>query len=113
MVSFELVDLVTVQQRLKEAYVEFFRAESLSLGLYVLPAGSVDPQQPHDEDEVYYVVSGSARLTTGTEDRDVKPGTSIFVPAGLEHRFHSIEENLIILVVFVPPRGSQADGPPA
>ena len=27
-------------------------------GLYVLPAGGTDPQRPHNEDEMYYVVRG-------------------------------------------------------
>lgn len=106
--SFEMIDLVTMQQRLGERYLEFFMGDSLSMGLYVLPAGDVDPQQPHTEDEVYYVVSGHARFTSGDEERDVQPGMVIFVEKGAEHRFHSITENLMLLVVFAPPRGSQA-----
>ena len=82
--------------------------DALSMGLYVLPAGDTDPQQPHTEDEVYYVVSGRARFTSGDEERDVHPGMVIFVEKGAEHRFHSITENLMLLVVFAPPRGSQA-----
>ena len=63
-------------KELGERYLEFFTAETgtLSLGLYVLSAGDTDPQQPHTEDEIYYVVSGSARLQVGDEDREVKAG---------------------------------------
>ena len=74
------------------------------MGLYVLPAGSADPQSPHTEDEVYYVVSGAATLRVGSEDRPVKPGTLVYVEAGAEHKFHSITENLTLLVMFAPPQ---------
>ena len=83
-------------------YLEFLRVAAMSCGVYVLPAGGVDRQKPHKEDEVYYVVSGAASMTVGSEERAVRPGHVIFVPAGVEHRFHSITEELTVLVVFAP-----------
>ena len=62
------------------------------LGLYVLAPGEPDLQQPHTEDEVYYVVSGRGRITVGDEVRDVEPG-SIFVASGVPHRIHDITES--------------------
>ena len=83
---------------------------ALSLGLYVLPAGGVDAQQPHGEDEVYYVVSGRATVRVGDEDRGVQAGSVIFAPPGVPHRFHSITEELRILVFFAPAEGTASDG---
>ncbi len=91
-----------------EPYVEFIRAASLSVGLYVLSAGATDNQTPHDEDEVYHVVDGRARIRVGEEDRAVGPGTVVFVGAGMEHRFHSIEEDLTVLVFFAPAEHARA-----
>ena len=106
--SFEILDVITMQKSLGERYLEFFKGDNLSLGLYSLPTGDEDPQQPHTEDEVYYVVSGYANLKVGDIDRSVKPGSIIFVEAGVDHKFHDITENLMVMVVFAPPRGSQA-----
>ena len=108
----ETADLIAAQRELGERYLEFFTADAgtLSLGLYVLPAGDKDPQQPHTEDEIYYVVSGAARIQVGDEDREVKAGSVIFVETGVPHRFHSITETLTLLVVFAPPRRSRAGG---
>ena len=108
----ETADLITAQQELGERYLEFFTADTgtLSLGLYVLPAGDTDPQQPHTEDEIYYVVSGSARIQVGEDDREIGPGSVIFVETDAPHRFHSITETLTLLVVFAPPRRSRARG---
>jgi mannose-6-phosphate isomerase-like protein (cupin superfamily) len=81
---------------------------ALSAGLYRLPAGAADPQKPHADDEVYYVVSGRASLRVGTEDRAVGPGTVVFVRAGVEHRFHAITEDLTALVFFAPAESAGA-----
>lgn len=90
-------------------YVEFMRHPSLSVGVYQLPAGGVDRQQPHSEDEVYYVLSGRGRITVGTEERAVEPGSTIFVAAGVEHRFHDFAEVLTLLVFFAPAEYTRRD----
>lgn len=106
--AYQLSNLASELRKSKERYLEFLRVPSLSVGLYMLAAGSADPQQPHSEDEVYYVVEGRAKLRVGEEDRSVAPGTIVFVKAGVAHRFHSIEDDLTVLVFFAPAEGSQA-----
>ena len=83
-----------------DPWLEFLKVQSLRTGLYVLPAGSVDSQSPHTEDEVYYVVRGRGRFTADGEDMAVEAGAVLFVAAHVEHRFHSIEEDLEIVVFF-------------
>jgi mannose-6-phosphate isomerase-like protein (cupin superfamily) len=93
-------------------YLEFLRRESLSVGLYSLRVGDDDRQQPHSEDEVYYVISGRARVRIGGEEGTVSLGDTIFVAKTVEHRFFDIEEDLLLLVVFAPPEGSGRDEGP-
>jgi mannose-6-phosphate isomerase-like protein (cupin superfamily) len=100
--AFELREVETVRREAGKLYQEFLRVPDLSAGLYVLDAGATDPQQPHREDELYYVVSGSATITVGDEQRAVAPGSLVFVGAGVAHRFHDITERLELLVVFGP-----------
>ncbi len=102
MEAFELSQLIAQRQQSGKLYLEFLRVPSMSLGLYVLPAGGVDPQKPHAEDEAYYVVSGRASIRVGAEDRKVEAGSLVFVKAGVEHRFYSIAEDLTVLVFFSP-----------
>jgi quercetin dioxygenase-like cupin family protein len=92
------------QQRAQtgKLYREFLREPSMSAGLYVLAAGATDPQKPHHEGEMYYVVRGQGRFQAGGDDRDVSAGSVLFVAAELEHRFHDITEELEILVFFAP-----------
>jgi mannose-6-phosphate isomerase-like protein (cupin superfamily) len=78
------------------------------VGLYVLAVGQPDLQQPHTEDEVYYVVSGRAKVTVGDDLRDVIAGSIVFVATGVPHRFHDITEDLTLFVAFGPAEGSRA-----
>lgn len=83
-------------------YREFLRVQAMSAGLYVLPAGDADPQKPHHEDEMYYVIRGKGRFRAGDEDTEVSAGSVLFVAAEVEHRFYDIAEELAILVFFAP-----------
>jgi mannose-6-phosphate isomerase-like protein (cupin superfamily) len=106
--AFDLSDVAARRRESGEAYLEFLTVPDLSVGLYVLAAGASDGQSPHAEDEVYYVVSGAARVTVGDEVRDVRAGAIVFVAATVPHRFHDIAEELTLLVVFGPAEGSRA-----
>ena len=74
----------------------------MSAGLYTLAVGSVDTQKPHKEDELYYVVRGRASMRVGSDEHVVGVGSVIFVAAEVEHRFHDISEELVVLVFFAP-----------
>jgi mannose-6-phosphate isomerase-like protein (cupin superfamily) len=106
METYALSQLLQQQQQTGSLWLEFLRHDSLSMGVYVLPAGGTDPQSPHTEDEVYYIAGGRGQIFVGGEDRAVKTGDIIFVAKQVEHRFHSIEEELRILVFFAPAEGT-------
>jgi mannose-6-phosphate isomerase-like protein (cupin superfamily) len=97
---FELGDLLEAKQKISPPYYEFLRVPTLSCGIYTLAAGSKDLQSPHDEDEVYYVISGKARLRVGDEEQTVQPGSILYVRATSEHSFFEIEEDMKLLVFF-------------
>ena len=90
------------QSRTGELYLEFLRRDSMSCGLYVLEPGADDPQEPHQEDEVYVVVAGRARLSMADQDQPVGPGSVLFVARTVPHRFHDVTERLSVLVFFAP-----------
>ena len=102
MQTYELADLISQRAGSNKLYLEFLKVPDLSMGLYVLPAGGVDPQSPHTEDEVYYVVSGKAQIRVADEDRAVKAGSIVYVAKNVEHRFHTIEQDLTVIVFFAP-----------
>ncbi|GAA0295452.1 cupin domain-containing protein [Streptomyces polychromogenes] len=103
MKAFRLDELEAERAANDGAYLQFLRERNMSVGLYSLDAGQSDPQQPHRQDEVYFVVSGRASITVGEETTTVANGSVVYVPAGVPHKFHHITEPLKVMVVFSPP----------
>jgi mannose-6-phosphate isomerase-like protein (cupin superfamily) len=99
---FHLDDLARDRAAKGKLYLEFLRVPATSAGVYVLQAGATDPQKPHHEDELYYVVRGRARMQVGPEHAEVRAGSVIFVESEREHRFYDIEEEMEVLVFFAP-----------
>lgn len=97
---FDIAEEVRKQLDSTQPYREFLRVPSLSCGIYSLPAGASDLQSPHDEDEVYYVLSGSGRVQVGGAEQDVGPGSILYVRATSEHSFFEIDEDITLLVFF-------------
>ena len=106
MERFQIDELLDRQPKNEGDYTEFLRQESMSVGVYTLPEGSVDTQDPHTEDEIYYVLSGSATLIVDGDEYQAEKDDVFFVERDVEHRFIDIKENLELLVVFAPERGS-------
>jgi len=98
--AFDLSSLAERRAKSGEPWLEFLATSTLRTGLYVLPAGGTDPQTPHREDEVYHVVAGRAILDVDGESHPVQPGSIVYVRAGVPHRFHSIREELRVVVFF-------------
>lgn len=99
--------LETSREQSGKPYLEFLHEPAISAGICTLPVGTVDLQQPHTEDEVYIVLEGLAQIRIGDQDYPVKTADTIFVPARKEHRFHSILEELRVIVVFAPAEYSR------
>ena len=103
MQAFETSQLIESQTSAKSHYLEFLRVPDLSMGLYVLKTGADDGQKPHHEDEVYVVAAGRGKIRVNDEDRDVQTGSIVYVPKHAPHKFHSVTEELHLLVFFAPP----------
>ncbi len=91
-------------------WVERLRVLSMSLGTYSIPAGGLDDQTPHGEDEIYVVMSGHGTLTTEDGTAEVEPGTVVYVPAAERHIFTDVTDNLTLLVVFAPASRAAGTG---
>jgi mannose-6-phosphate isomerase-like protein (cupin superfamily) len=86
-------------------YREFLRVPALSLGVYRHGVGVDVPQEPHTEDEVYYVIDGDGTISVDGADHAVRAGSVVYVPARVRHHFHSVTSDLLVLVFFAPAEG--------
>ena len=72
------------------------------------PRAPLDPQTPHDQDELYIVISGRGTFAKDGERRPFAPGDVIFVEAGATHRFEDFGADFATWVVFWGPSGGEA-----
>lgn len=68
---------------------------------------STDTQQPHEQDEIYVIASGSGTFVNGDDRVPFEPGDVLFVPAQQVHRFEDFTDDFATWVVFYGPRGGE------
>ncbi|OOG49602.1 cupin [Rhodanobacter sp. C01] len=81
------------------------RHGSMKIGLYA-PRGT-DTQSPHQQDELYIVISGVGDFLKCGERIPFKAGDVLFVEAGSEHRFENFSDDFATWVVFWGPKGGE------
>jgi mannose-6-phosphate isomerase-like protein (cupin superfamily) len=88
-------------------WIEHLVSNDLSIGTYSIPAGGLDDQRPHYEDEIYVVQTGRATLVTDSGSAEAGPGSVLFVPARERHQWTDIREDLTLIVIVAPPYKSR------
>ncbi|MFP4218852.1 MAG: cupin domain-containing protein [Salinarchaeum sp.] len=108
MESMQVDDLVEQLNEADEPSMEALRTAAMSVDVYSFEPGAEDPMHSHGEDEVYYVVSGSGSLNIEGDYQSVEEGDLIYVEPGTEHQFTDFEDELVMVVFYAPPHGSQS-----
>jgi mannose-6-phosphate isomerase-like protein (cupin superfamily) len=88
-----------------ERFIQALAHGSMSVELYA-PQGT-DPQGPHEQDELYFIIAGSGEFVCGDERARFAPGMALFVPAGTPHRFEGFSDDFATWVVFWGPQGGE------
>lgn len=88
-----------------QRFATLFQRGSLAVEIYA-PRGE-DRQQPHDQDEIYVVIQGSGMFRNGDAYHRFGPGDTLFVPAGVVHRFEDFSDDLAVWVFFYGPKGGE------
>ena len=81
----------------------FINLESLAAGVLVLQPGETDTQEPHESDEVYFIIKGNGFLKIKGKDYPVLPNKMYFVAKEVEHYFHGNTKDLVVLYFFGGP----------
>ncbi len=84
-------------------FYTFLNRNSLAAGIIFLKPGQEDTQEPHDSDEVYYVVKGDGYLKIKNKDYRILPGKSFFVRKDTNHYFFGNTKDLVVLYFFGGP----------
>ncbi len=83
-------------------FIELFQKGDVSIELYA--PKELDLQAPHQQDEVYFIISGTGIFNLEGERCPFVPNDLIYVPAGKEHRFENFTSDFKTWVVFFGPK---------
>jgi mannose-6-phosphate isomerase-like protein (cupin superfamily) len=86
-------------------FVRMMAGGTMSAEVYA-PKGT-DLQQPHTQDELYFIHAGTGQLLINGQRFDAKAGDAFFVAAGVEHRFENFSQDFVTWVVFYGPQGGE------
>lgn len=90
-----------------ERFAGMLRHGTMRMELYA-PRGH-DPQQPHTQDELYFIQRGSGEFMQAEVRHRFAPGDAFFVPAGQLHRFENFSDDFATWVVFWGPPGGERE----
>jgi len=92
-----------------EPYADYrpvFETKRLNLTHVRIHPGETVPRHTHpDEDQVYFVVTGTGVVVLDGERTAVSAGSSVLIPIGTEHEFTNtgnVPLDYVFFVVFVP-----------
>jgi mannose-6-phosphate isomerase-like protein (cupin superfamily) len=85
--------------------IGLFEHGTLTVKMYA--PRSVDPQQPHTQDELYVVAAGSGKFELDGRQESCAIGDVLFAPAGTPHRFVEFTDDFAVWVFFYGPQGGE------
>jgi mannose-6-phosphate isomerase-like protein (cupin superfamily) len=86
-----------------EYFHTFINTQSLAAGVLVLQPGEEDTQEPHESDEVYFIIKGDGFLKIKNKDYPVKQNKMYFVGKDIAHFFYGNTQELVVLYFFGGP----------
>jgi mannose-6-phosphate isomerase-like protein (cupin superfamily) len=90
-------------------FVTMMAGGTMSVEVYAPSSSGLgeDLQQPHTQDELYFIQGGTGELVINGQRFDAAAGDAFFVAAGVAHRFESFSDDFVTWVVFYGPQGGE------
>ena len=85
------------------------QASSFSLGYVTLEAGGGQvPWHNHDQEEVYFLLEGTAEMCLGEERKTLKEGQAVYIPSGVFHQLTNTGTTPARMIYCYGPAGDVA-----
>lgn len=101
--DFNIPDYIKKLRTDSNYFHTFINRKSLSVGVLVLKPGEEDTQEPHESDEVYFIISGNGFLKIKGNDYKIEEQKMYFVAKNVEHCFYGNTKELVVLYFFGGP----------
>ena len=101
--DYDISEYVKKIKNSDDYFITFINKQTLAAGVLVLQPGEEDTQEPHESDEVYFIIKGNGFLKINNKDYPVEPNKMYFVGRKVEHYFHGNSKELEVLYFFGGP----------
>jgi len=101
--EFDTKEYIDQLKKSNSYFHTFINRETLAAGVLVLQPAEEDTQEPHDTDELYYVIKGDGHLKINQKDYLIIEGKIFFVPKNIEHHFFGNKKELVVIYFFGGP----------
>ena len=98
--EFTLTEYLEKIKKNNSYFHTFINKNSLATGILILKPGEEDTQEPHECDEVYFVISGNGYLKIKNKNYKVSKDKLFFVAKDTPHYFHANTRELKVLYFF-------------
>ena len=99
-IKFDATEYLNKLKTSNSYFHTFINRKSLAVGVIFLKPGEDDTQDPHDSDEIYYILDGNGFLEINNESNRLKKGQVYFVAKDVPHHFYGNTKNLSVLYFF-------------
>ena len=101
--DFDVTEYVDKVRNDSNFFHTFINRQSLAVGVLVLQPEEEDTQEPHESDEVYFIIKGDGFLRIKNKDYPIKENKMYFVTKDIKHHFHGNKKELVVLYFFGGP----------
>ena len=101
--DYDVTEYIEKIKKSDEYFRTFINKQSLAAGVLVLQSGEEDTQEPHESDEVYFIIKGDGFLKIKNKDYPVELNKMYFVEKKVDHFFHGNKKELVVLYFFGGP----------
>jgi mannose-6-phosphate isomerase-like protein (cupin superfamily) len=85
------------------------QAQSFSMGHVTLePDGGQVPWHSQDQEEVYFIIEGTAEMCLGAERKTLTSGQAVYIPSGIFHQITNIGNTPMRMIYCYGPAGDVA-----
>ena len=85
------------------------QATNFSTGLVILePNGGQVPWHNQEQEEVYFIVEGTAEMCLGEERGELSTGQAVYIPSGVFHQLTNVGDTPLKMIYTYGPAGDVA-----
>ena len=99
-IKFDTIQYLNKLKKSNSYFHTFLNKKSLAVGVLFLRPGEKDTQEPHESDEIYYIIDGNGFLQINKKSYPVKKDQIYFVARNIPHHFYGNTKNLSVLYFF-------------